>query len=171
MQAAYQCLAESGFERLRLRDVAAHVGIDHSSIHHHFPTKQDLVVAVVDHATQQFRSTTPPDGSPVERLRHHLATLAQKIVDQPELHIVLRELDLRARRDPELRKIIASHEEGWRNSLHALLTNAAAAGALAPDVDPATGAELVIATVKGASLSSDRAGDVLELLEQLLIRA
>ncbi|MGW8763344.1 TetR/AcrR family transcriptional regulator [Streptomyces sp. NPDC055815] len=171
VQAAYRCLAEGGFERLRMRDVAAQLGIDHSSIHHHFPTKQDLVVAVVDHATQQFRSTTPPDGSPVERLRHHLATLGQKIVDEPELHIVLRELDLRARRDPDLREIIAGQEEGWRNSLHALLTEAAAVGALAPGVDPATGAELVIATVKGASLASGRAGDVLELLEQLLIRA
>ncbi|MDL4775219.1 TetR/AcrR family transcriptional regulator [Actinomadura xylanilytica] len=170
VQAAYQCLAEGGFERLRMRDVAAQVGIDHSSIHHHFPTKQDLVVAVVDYATGQFRSTTPPDGGPVERLRDHLATLRQKIADQPELHIVLRELDLRARRDSELREIIASREEGWRNSLRALLTDAAAAGALGPGLDPATGAELVIATVKGASLASSRAGDVLELLDQLLIR-
>ncbi|MER5888591.1 TetR/AcrR family transcriptional regulator [Streptomyces sp. NPDC001941] len=169
--AAYQCLAEDGFERLRLRDVATRVGIDHSSIHHHFPTKQDLVVAVVDHATQQFRSTTPPEGSPVERLRQHLATLGRRIVDEPELHIVLRELDLRARRDPELREIITSHEEGWRNSLRALLTDAAAAGALVPGVDPTTGAELIIATVKGASLASGHADDVLELLEQLLIRA
>ncbi|MFF4413453.1 TetR/AcrR family transcriptional regulator [Streptosporangium sp. NPDC001559] len=170
VQAAYRCLAEGGFERLRMRDVAAQVGIDHSSIHHHFPTKQDLVIAVVDHTTRQFWSTTPPDGSSVERLRGHLAALRQKIVDQPELHIVLRELDLRARRDPELREIIAGREEGWRNSLRALLTDAAAAGALAPGVDPATGAELVIATVKGASLTSDRADDVLELLERLLIR-
>ncbi|MBB5077785.1 TetR/AcrR family transcriptional regulator [Nonomuraea endophytica] len=171
VQAAYRCLAEGGFERLRMRDVAAGVGIDHSSIHHHFPTKQDLVVAVVDYTTRQFWSTTPPDGGPVERLRHHLATLRQKIVDEPELHIVLRELDLRARRDPELLEIIAGREEGWRSSLRTLLTGAAAAGALAPGVDPATGAELVIATVKGASLASSRAGDVIELLDQLLIRA
>ncbi|MEQ4724422.1 TetR/AcrR family transcriptional regulator [Nonomuraea sp. B19D2] len=170
VQAAYQCLAEGGFERFRMRNVAAQVGIDHSSIHHHFPTKQDLVVAVVDYATRQFWSTTPLDGGPVERLRHHLAALRQKVIDEPELHIVLRELDLRARRDPQLRKIIASREEGWRNSLRTLLGDAAAAEALAPGVDPATGAELVIATVKGASLASGRAGDVLELLDQLLIR-
>ncbi|WP_185844387.1 TetR/AcrR family transcriptional regulator [Nonomuraea sp. WAC 01424] len=171
VQAAYECLAEGGFERLRMRDVATRVGIDHSSIHHHFPTKQDLVVAVVDHTTRQFWATTPPDGGPVERLRHHLATLRQKISDEPELHIVLRELDLRARRDPELREIIAGRKEGWRNSLRTLLTDAAAAGALAPGVDPATGAELVIATVKGASLAAEHAGDVLELLDHLLIRA
>ncbi|MEJ3747842.1 TetR/AcrR family transcriptional regulator [Actinomycetes bacterium KLBMP 9797] len=171
VRAAYQRLAAGGFEGLRLRDVAGQVGIDHSTIHHHFPTKQDLVVAVVDHATRQFWSTTPPAGSPVDRLRGHLATLRQKIIDQPELHVVLRELDLRARRDPELREIIASREEGWRNSLRALLAVAAADGALAPGVDPAMGAELIIAAVKGASLTADRAGDVLGLLDRLLIHA
>jgi len=171
MRAAYQCLAAAGFEGLRMRDVAGHVGIDHSTIHHYFPTKQDLVVAVVDHTTRQFWSTTPRDGSPVDRLRGHLATLCQKIADEPELHVVLRELDLRARRDPALREIIASREEGWRNSLRALLAGAAADGALTPGVDPTVGAELIIATVKGASLTADRADDVLGLLDRLLTHA
>jgi AcrR family transcriptional regulator len=169
VQAAYQRVAEAGFEGLRLRDVAAQVGIDHSSIHHHFPTKQHLVVAVVDHSTRQFWSTTPLDGSAVDRLRAHLATLCQKIVEQPELHVVLRELDLRARRDPELREIIAGREEGWRQSLRALLAGVAADGALTSDVDPLAGAELIIAAVKGASLDPDHTGDVLGLLERLLI--
>ncbi|MEV5568413.1 TetR/AcrR family transcriptional regulator [Spirillospora sp. NPDC052269] len=169
--AAYRCLAASGFEGLRLREVAAQAGIDHSTIHHHFATKQDLVVAVVDHATGRFRSTTPPDGTSAERLRAHLDTLRRRIVDEPELHVVLRELDLRARRDPALREIISTREEGWRRSLSALLDGAAAEGALAPGVDPAAGAELIIATVKGASLTPDRAGDVLGLLDALLIHA
>lgn len=169
MRAAYQRLAEGGFEGLRLRDIAGQVGIDHSTIHHHFPTKQDLVVAVVDHATRQFWSTTPPDGSPADRLHGHLATLRRHIADRPELHVVLRELDLRARRDPELREIIDSREEGWRNSLRALLSGAAEAGTLAPGIDPAAGAELIIATVKGASLTPDRADEVLALLDRLLI--
>lgn len=133
-------------------------GVDHSTIHHHFPTKEALVVAVVDHATGQFRSTTPPNGSPADRLRGHLTTLRQKINDQPELHVVLRELDLRARRDPELREIIASREEGWRTSLRALPVEAAADGALTASADPAAGAELIIAAVKGASLAPDRSG-------------
>ena len=169
--AAYRCVATAGFEGLRLRDVATQVGIDHSSIHHHFPTKQDLVVAVVEEATRQFWSTTPKEGSAVDRLRGHLAALGRKIVEQPELHVVLRELDLRARRDPELREIIASREEGWRNSLRALLTGAAVDGALTPSVDPSAGAELIIATVKGASLNCAHAEDILALLDRLLIRA
>lgn len=85
--------------------------------------------------------------------------------------MVLRELDLRARRDPELREIIASREEGWRTSLRALLAEAAADGALTASADPAAGAELIITAVKGASLAPDRADVVLGLLERLLIQA
>jgi AcrR family transcriptional regulator len=171
VRAAYECMAAAGFEGLRMRDVAGRVGIDHSTIHHHFATKQDLVAAVVDHTTQQFWSTTPPHGSPVDRLRSHLATVRRKMVEEPGLHVVLRELDLRARRDPELRDIIASREEGWRRSLRVLLAEAAADGALTPGVDPADAAELIIATVKGASLTPDRAEDVLGLLDRLLTHA
>ena len=35
VEAAYRRIAECGFEGLRLRDVAAEVGIDHSTIHHY----------------------------------------------------------------------------------------------------------------------------------------
>ena len=99
VEAAYRRIAECGFEGLRLRDVAAEVGIDHSTIHHYFPTKQALVTAVVDYATRQFWTSEPHAGTAADELRRHLARLARMIVERPELHIVVRELDLRARRD------------------------------------------------------------------------
>lgn len=167
VHAAFQCIAEAGFEGLRLREVATAAGIDHSTLHHHFPTKQDLVVAVVDYATRQFWSTTPAEGTPTDRLSGHLAALRRMITERPELHVVLRELDLRARRDPQLREIVANREEGWRTSLHALLS---AGQTLTADVDPTAATELIIATVKGASLTPQQAPAVLDLLAHLLIR-
>jgi AcrR family transcriptional regulator len=170
VQAAYQRIAEAGFEGLRLREVAAAAGIDHSTLHHHFPTKQDLVVAVVDYTTRQFWSTTPTEGTPTDRLRGHLATLRRMITERPELHVVLRELDLRARRDPQLRDIVASREEGWRASLRTLLSAGIADQTLEPDLDADAATELIIATVKGASLTPLQAPAVLDLLAHLLIR-
>jgi AcrR family transcriptional regulator len=43
--------------------VAAAAGIDHSTLYHHFATKQDLIVAVVELATRPLRSTMP-DAAP-----------------------------------------------------------------------------------------------------------
>jgi AcrR family transcriptional regulator len=170
VEAAYRRIAECGFEGLRLRDVAAEVGIDHSTIHHYFPTKQALVTAVVDYATRQFWTSEPRAEAAGDELRRQLTRLARMIVERPELHIVVRELDLRARRDADVRAVVASREEGWRASLAELFATGAPAGAWAPAVDPALAGELVIAAVKGASLDPEHAVGALRQLELLLIR-
>jgi AcrR family transcriptional regulator len=159
VRAAYQRIAEHGFDGLRTRAVAADVGIDHTTLHHYFRTKQDLIAAVVDYATRPFWTTTPAEGTPAERLRGHLAALAQALAEHPERFVVTRELDLRALRDPEVRDIIAVREQGWRESLTTLL---------ADSPDPATGAELIIDVVKGASLNPASATAVLQHLADLL---
>ena len=85
VEAAFHRLGEKGFEGLRLREVAADVGVDHSTIHHYFATKQDLIEAVVGFVTRQFWSSTQTVGTPADRLRGHLDVLAQRIVDEPGL--------------------------------------------------------------------------------------
>lgn len=84
--AAHQAVAEHGLEGLRLRTVAAEVGIDHSTLHHHFATKQDLIEAVVAFATAPLRSTLPTEGTPPARLTTHLKRLAALITTDPDRH-------------------------------------------------------------------------------------
>src|SRR5258705_9169699 len=93
VEAAFEIIADKGFEGLRLRDVAAAAGIDHSTLHHHFATKQDLVDAVVGYAVQQFRSGRAADA-PLETLHLHLENLARLTRERPRLLVVMRELDL-----------------------------------------------------------------------------
>jgi AcrR family transcriptional regulator len=156
VQAAFDAIAEKGFEGLRPREVAAQAGIDHSTLHHYFPTRQDLIAAVVEFATSQFWTTMPDGGAAAEKLATHLATLAQMIQQRPALFTVLREVDLRASRDPAVREIVDRYEQGWRTAL-------ADVGCIAH-----SGADLVIATVKGVSLTPDRAAEVLDRLGSLL---
>jgi AcrR family transcriptional regulator len=158
--AAFRRVAESGFEGLRLRQVAEDVGIDHSTLHHHFATKQALVEGVAAYTTRQFWETSPPATDPSTALRVHLRALQQMIVERPELFAVTVELDLRARRDPAVAAAMAEHESGWRAKLVEILTD------LVPD--PETSAELVIAAVKGVRLLPDVAGPVLDLLAEQL---
>jgi hypothetical protein len=127
--------------------------------------------AVAAYATGQFRSTTPAAGTAVERLAAHLRTLADRIVSEPGLHAVLRELDLRAKRDDGLRATIDALEDGWRGSLTGVLTEARRDGTLNQAVIPRDAAELIIATVKGASLGAATARTVLDQLFGLLTTA
>jgi AcrR family transcriptional regulator len=167
VRAAFDRVAEGGFEGLRLRQVAEDVGIDHSTLHHHFATKQDLIGAVADYATRQFwvlGDSTPDD--PADALRTHLAGLRQLINDWPELLVVTAELDLRARRDRVIAEALDRHQAGWREVLVSMLTGGNAGGAWA--VDAAECAELVVAVVKGVRLAPDLAGPVFAQLEQLI---
>jgi AcrR family transcriptional regulator len=154
--AAFRRVAEAGFEGLRLRQVAEDVGIDHSTLHHHFATKQRLIEAVAAFTTRQFWGTGPQAETPGAELRGHLRALHQMIVEQPDLFAVTVELDLRARRDAAVAAAMAEHESGWRALLVRILTE------LVPD--PQTSAELVIAAVKGVRLQPHVAGPVLDQL-------
>jgi AcrR family transcriptional regulator len=161
VEAAFRRVAEVGFEGLRLRQVSQDVGIDHSTLHHHFSTKQELVEAVAEYATRQFFVTAPGDGDPDDALRMHFEGLRRLMLDRPELLIVSAELDLRARRDPAVRAVVEQLESGWREMLGGLL------GRAVPD--PEAAAELVIAAVKGVRLVPERAGAVFARLEALLL--
>jgi len=161
VQAAFERLASHGFEGLRLRVIAEAAGIDHSTLHHYFPTRQHLIEAVVGFATSQFWSTIPATGTAETRLRAHLATQARMIGERPELFNVLRELDLRATRDPAVAAVVTSGEAAWRSSLIELLTGK-------PGVEPNAAADLIVATIKGLSFNPDRANAVLSQLDTLL---
>ena len=70
VQAAYDLLAERGFEGLRTRDVAAKVGVNIATLHYYYPTKEKLIRGVVAYAMERFRTTLQPAGSPGERQWH-----------------------------------------------------------------------------------------------------
>lgn len=151
-RAAFDRIATDGLEGLRLRQVADVVGIDHSTLHHHVPTKQDLIEAVVEYTTGQFFFTMPGDTEPAAQLRGHLDALRALLTARPELFIVTAELDLRARRDQAVRASLDRYEAGWRRALVELLSRGAEAEAWVPTVRPADTAELIIAAVKGVRL-------------------
>jgi TetR/AcrR family transcriptional repressor of nem operon len=164
-------VAAAGLEGLRLRQVADAVGIDHSTLHHHFATKQDLVNEVAEYATRQFWSTMPAEADPITALHGHLVALRTMITHRSELFTVTAELDLRARRDPSVRVVMDRLEAGWRGSLRDLLVRGTQSGAWSRAVDVEATTELIVAVVKGARLAPGTAGVVFDQLEALLAAA
>ena len=61
--AAFELLAEKGFEGLRTRDVAARAGVNIATLHYYFPTKEALIGGVVEHVMTRFRSTRGRTGA------------------------------------------------------------------------------------------------------------
>lgn len=55
LDAAEKRLAEQGPEGIRLQDIARDVGISHPAILHHFESREGLVRALIERASQQLR--------------------------------------------------------------------------------------------------------------------
>jgi AcrR family transcriptional regulator len=71
VQAALEEVAADGLAALSMRKVGMRLGREAMSLYHHFPSKQHLLDAMVDHALASLE-TPPVDLSPMERLRHSI---------------------------------------------------------------------------------------------------
>src|SRR6202163_4574616 len=135
VRAAFNQIAERGFEGLRTREVAAGVGVNIATLHYYFPTKESLIRGVVEHAMGRFRSTLAPHGSPADQLRNHLRAVRKLLADEPELGSVMGELTLRSARDKTIARIMTEMYDAWHMTMRGLLRRAVKEGGLRPELD------------------------------------
>jgi AcrR family transcriptional regulator len=172
VRAAYNQIAENGFEGLRTREVAAEVGLNIATLHYYFPTKEALIGGVVDYAMQRFRSTLAPHGSPADQLASHLRAVRDLLHDEPQLGGVMGELALRSARDPQIAAIMESTNDAWDRTVRGLLQRAVRHGHLRPELDSDDVAAVIIAVLTSMTLptvgSVARTDRVLRQLERWL---
>jgi len=159
VRAAFNQIAERGFEGLRTREVAAGVGLNIATLHYYFPTKEALIRGVVAHAMDRFRSTLAPHGSPADQLRNHLRAVRKLLRDEPEVGAVMGELALRLARDPAMARIMGEAFQAWQRTLRGLLQRASRDGYLARDLDYDDVAALIMATLTSMTLPSTASAD------------
>lgn len=160
VQAAYQLIAEGGFEGLRTRDVAAAVGLNIATLHYYFPTKEALIRGVVGYAAARFRETLGGAGTARVQLKRHFQGLRRLAREEPELFAVMGEIALRARRDPAIAKMLREMDEAWHAMLETLLRRASKDDEIALEASPASLAALVVPTLKGLFMVPTDARDL-----------
>jgi AcrR family transcriptional regulator len=152
VQAAFDQIAERGFEGLRTREVAAQVGVNIATLHYYFPSKEALIRGVVELSMQRFRSTLTPHGSPSDQLRNHMRAVRRLLRDEPQLGAVMGELALRSSRDPAIAGILAGTNEAWHRTVRGLLRRAASEGHLRAELDSDDVAAIIVATLTSMTL-------------------
>ncbi len=172
VRAAFNQIAERGFEGLRTREVAAEVGVNIATLHYYFPTKESLIRGVLEHAMGRFRSTLAPHGSPSDQLRNHLRAVRRLLVDEPELGSVMGELALRSARDKSIAAMMTEMYDAWHATMRGLLRRAVKAGDLRPELDSDGVAAVVVATLTAMTLptmtGASRSDQALRQLERWL---
>lgn len=154
VRAAQELIADRGFEGLRIREVADRVGINNATLHYYFPTKQALVRGVVDDIVGRLERVPTGDADlrPRDALRAHFDHVLGQLRDAPEGLVVLHELFARARRDPELRAVLADTDASWRSWLVPVLHAGVASGDFRADLDPQAAAGVITGFLKSLLL-------------------
>ena len=173
VQAAYQTLAEKGFEGLRMREIAKRAGIDHSTLHYYFSGKEALIDGVVDHIVQDLAIGRPAtqnvEVGPREQLAGHFNALIRQMEQTPEMFVVLVELHSRAMREPALRAIFAKNDRAWKGFLVETMEAGIQKDEFQATLVPEVAADVIISLVRGLSITfAGRAASMQRPLEQLL---
>lgn len=88
LQTAQSLFAERGYRGTSLRDIARKIGIKAPSLLHHFPSKQQLYIAVLDRIFQGMEEAAGRlmvgKGSAQDKLRHAIEDSIDFMVEHPE---------------------------------------------------------------------------------------
>jgi len=155
VRAAFDLIADKGLEGLRTRDIAAAVGINISTLHYHFATKEALLAGVVEHVMQLFKSLhapLPPGATPLDELRHLIAGQARDRRAESRVDVVMHELMLRSRRDPQVRTAFESLMRIWRAVVEAIVARCVRDHLVRDDLDPRTVSAVVTSFLIGANM-------------------
>jgi AcrR family transcriptional regulator len=153
--AAYELIAQSGLEELRTRDIAAKVGINISTLHYYFDTKEDLIAAVVEHMTHLFRTVRAPlapGATALDELRHQFTTPAYRRRVEPALEVVVQEMMLRGRRDEKVRARLELMLLGWNGHVEAIIERGVRDGVFSRGIDAKVVAAVVTSYAIGTNL-------------------
>lgn len=159
LDAARSVFSQRGYEAAHLEDVAAIAGVTRGAIYHHFGSKADLYVALIDEASGQggvvIQQAVEEGGTFSEILSRILMSYFALLEDDTRFREVTElalykagtspELeDLECRRSQEARTLVESISEFFKVGI--------AQGELRKDLDPATGARSLIAFQNGVAM-------------------
>lgn len=120
VQTAYQLCAEEGIRALRTRTVAFRAGINVSTLHYYFPTKHDLLLAVLENLLNRFREKAPQAVT----LLQELNAAVQSATRNPAMLAVWYDFWNLSRTDDAVNQMLRVHLEGWRTRLADLIQEA-----------------------------------------------
>lgn len=164
LDVAQSLVVAGGYNGFSYADISDAVGIRKASIHHHFPTKAELVQVLVDRYTQRaqagLKSLREHVPGPVEQLQAYLNYWQTCILDASEPFCVCAMLAGEMQMLPEP---VAAHVRAHFENLAAWLTSVLKTGAeqklfrLARS--PEEEAQILMASVHGAMLSARALAD------------
>src|SRR3984957_16667551 len=174
LQAAFDVVAEVGFEGLRTRAVAQRAGVNIATLHYYFPSKQHLIEGLAQLIGAKFvtlHGRPPrPSGLPsLDRLRQEFSDGRFYFKHHPEMLLVLQEFALRGKRDPEVQKTVEQMNAHWRDGIARMVEAGVADGTFRDDIPPGEMISMLMSIFGGAAASGGGHIDAIERITETWI--
>jgi len=151
LDAAARCFAERGYHATRTADICAQAGMSSGNLFHYFPTKQAVLLALIERDGTQTASSVAELATaddPFDALLGLLDDVCRLAADSTYSGLAL-EVSALAHRDEDVAVRFKAGDLGFRKGLEDLLERAAAAGQLDTDLTTEDAATWIAALVDG----------------------
>ena len=155
VDAAYNLIAERGFEGLRTRDIALRADLNISTLHYYFESKEDLVRAVAQRLLSEFKAQGQrEDAAPNagEMLHRSIADQDRLIAAYPATYVVANELFTRSLRDEKLRPVVRELLGRWESHFLSFIKEGIQSGQVGADSDARVTARTLQCLMLGRSI-------------------
>jgi len=179
LEAAMRALAERGYARTSVSDIASAAGMSKGAVHYHFESKDDLIAQVLERCAvamrDRVRDAWDAPGQPHERVRRALREMREaRRTGSPELR-VLADLMAQGIYDEKLRGAISQMFVQNREEVHRHLARGFEELGLKPRVPIEVIPRLVLGMLDGLALHdffdpiSDEDDAVMAALESIAL--
>ncbi|ACM57563.1 TetR/AcrR family transcriptional regulator [Halorubrum lacusprofundi] len=153
MDGVYRALRAHGYADVTMQDIADECSKSKSLLHYHYDTKEDLLVAFLDHviSDSERRIAAHADDPPVERLSGFIGwfVFEPEAIDREAFHIALLELRTQGPFNQPIREQLVRSDRLLRGTVVDILESGIEEGVFR-DVDVEETAALLVATLDGA---------------------
>lgn len=175
--AAMRCVAEVGYSKATIREIAKSAEMTSGSLYHYFPNKSALLAAtahdVDEIASDRLRAAADLSGDVVDRLEAVLDEMHRLLRDYPHLAAFDRAMRAEGAAHPRRGHMRDSGLKALRDTIDRVVDEARAHNALPPATDPAAAVDAIYALARGlteraARLTPDAYAATLDSAKELI---
>jgi AcrR family transcriptional regulator len=158
IDAAFEVFAERGYHEAGVADIAAHVGIGHSTFYRHFDSKRDILGQVISGLIERLMAALSAENAPdaatslaeYRRQVHRIAGILDEICS--DARVVRMLLIQAAGVDTELERKVFGLFDLAVDLTAAYLDNGRDRGYLRPDLDTTGTAKALVGMIVGSAM-------------------
>ncbi len=173
-EAALKTLAELGYARTSLREIAQNTAFSHGVLHYYFKDKVDLIMCCVRQykarCVTRYDETVATATSADELARGFAETMAQTIVDEGTLHRLWYDLRVQSLFEPSFREDVRAIDDSLQRMVWRVVVEHAKLSGSKPGVSPALAYALFDGVFQRSLMGylHGRRGALVELKKQVI---